>query len=323
MDPTPSRTQIHQMAARWLAEGRRPEDLRIHTDTSDFFALDAGDVVVLDGRPYLVRNSMREGRFGLEDEIKHWVKRSVDLVSGALRIIKLVFYERFTATIGGITFECFRSPRKEARILDLVNDHPNFMHGLSAADEKGNIVRVLEYISGASLAAHVADIVQDHETYFFETLPGVLENYLHCVEAIRFLHDHGEKHGDIRRDHILIDNESGHYRWIDFDYNYRHRENMYGYDLFGLGNVLIYLVGKGDVLSPDLRCRDPELLARLTEEDMNIVFHNRLANLKKAFAYIPDSLNRILLHFSRGANWFYEETPQLLQDLQQARADIR
>jgi hypothetical protein len=59
-------------------------------------------------------------------------------------------------------------------------------------------------------------------------------NYLRCVEAIRFLHDHGEKHGDI-----------------------------------------------------------------------------------------PDSLNRIFLHFSRGANWFYEHTSQLIQDLQQAMADIR
>ena len=59
------------------------------------------------------------------------------------------------------------------------------------------------------------------------------------------------------------------------------------------------------------------------DEDLNIVFHNRLANLKKAFPYIPDSLNRILLHFSRGANWFYEHTTQLIQDLQQAMADIR
>lgn len=93
---SPSRDQIHHMAVRWLPESRRAEDLRIHTDTSDFFALDAGDIVVLDGRPYLVRNSIREGRFGLEDEIKHWVKRSVDLTSGAMRIIKFVFYERFT-----------------------------------------------------------------------------------------------------------------------------------------------------------------------------------------------------------------------------------
>jgi hypothetical protein len=323
MGSMPSRDQIHQMAARWLPESGRAEDLRIHTDTSDFFALDAGDIVVLDGRPYLVRNSIREGRFGLEDEIKHWVKRSIDLTSGAMRILKLVFYERFTATIGGIEFECFRSPRKEARILELVDGHPHFMHGLSAADEKGNIVRVLETISGASLAAHVADLEQDHESYFFTTLPGILDNYLRCIEAIRFLHDHGEKHGDIRRDHILIDSENGHYRWIDFDYNYRHRENIYGYDLFGLGNVLIYLVGKGDVLLPDLRRQDPELLARLADGDMNIVFNNRLANLRKAFAYIPESLNRVLLHFSRGANWFYETTPQLLQDLHEARADIR
>jgi hypothetical protein len=323
MESMPSRSQIHQMAARWLPDGSRPEDLRIHTDTSDFFALDAGDVVVLDGRPYLVRNSIREGRFGLEDEIKFWVKRAIDLVSGAMRIIKFVFYERFEATIGGITFECFRSPRKEARILELVKDHPNFMHGLSAADEKGNIVRVLETISGPTLAAHVTDVEQDHETYFFSTLPGILGNYLGCIEAIRFLHDHGEKHGDIRRDHILIDSESGRYRWIDFDYNYRHRENMYGYDLFGLGNVLIYLVGKGDVLLPDLSSRNPGILSRLNEGDMNIVFHNRLANLQKVFAYIPDSLNRILLHFSRGANWFYEKTPQLLQDLCQAETDIR
>ena len=44
----------------------------------------------------------------------------------------------------------------------------------------------------------------------------------------------GEKHGDIRRDHIIIDRESGNYRWIDFDFNYRHRENIYGYDLFGI-----------------------------------------------------------------------------------------
>jgi len=323
MESMSSLAQIHRMAAPWLPDASRPEDLRIHTDTSDFFALDAGDVVVLGGRPYLVRNSIREGRFGLEDEIKFWVKRSIDLVNGSMRIIKLVFYERFEATIGGITFECFRSPRKEARILELVNNHPNFMHGSSIADEKGNIVRVLETISGPSLAAHVADIEQDHETYFFTTLPGILDNYLSCIEAIRFLHDHGEKHGDIRRDHILIDNETGHYRWIDFDYNYRHRENMYGYDLFGLGNVLIYLVGKGDVLLPDLRSSYPGILSRLSEGDMNIVFRNRLANLQKVFAYIPDSLNRVLLHFSRGANWFYEKTPQLLQDLYQAKTDIR
>jgi hypothetical protein len=240
-----------------------------------------------------------------------------------MKIIKLVFYEHFTATIGGIAFDCFRSPRKEARILEIVREHPNFMHGLSIADAAGNLVRVLDVISGTSLADHVAEIKQAHEAYFFTRLPHLLANFIRCVEAVRFLHAHGEKHGDIRRDHILIDAGSGHFRWIDFDYNYRHRENIYGYDLFGLGNVLIYLVGRGDVLLPDLERHAPGVLSRLTDADVNIVFNNRVANLRKVYPYIPESLNRILLHFSRGANWFYETTDQLLEDLLPAAGELR
>jgi hypothetical protein len=34
-------------------------------------------------------------------------------------------------------------------------------------------------------------------------------------------------------------------------------------------------------------------------------------------------LNRVLLHFSNGANWFYERVDQLLDDLQPAITDIR
>jgi hypothetical protein len=37
--------------------------------------------------------------------------------------------------------------------------------------------------------------------------------------------------------------------------------------------------------------------------------------LKKVYPYIPESLNRILMHFSIGANWFYEHVDQLLEDL--------
>jgi hypothetical protein len=48
---------------------------------------------------------------------------------------------------------------------------------------------------------------------------------------------------------------------------------------------------------------------------VNIVFKNRIANLKKIYPYIPESLNRVLMHFSKGANWFYENTDQLLDDL--------
>jgi len=304
--------------AYWMPAGWSAADLRIHTDASDYFKVGYGDVLLLGGKAFLIRNSTREGRFGLDDEVKQWVKRAIALDTGEMCIIKLVFYEKFTARVGGITFECFRSPRKEARILDLVKDHPNFMHGITLADEKNNPIRILDLISGKTLADHITDMKQDHEAYCHETLPSVLANYIQCVKAVRFLHDHNEKHGDIRRDHIMIDTHSGHYRWIDFDYNYRHRENIYGYDLFGLGNILAFVVGKGDVLLGDLNRNAPQVLDKLTEADLNIVFRNRVVNLKKIFPYIPTALNRVLLHFSRGANWFYEHTSQLIDDLESA-----
>lgn len=322
MTPPLSRQQIQAMAMRWMPpdwDGRR---MQFHTDTTEFFDIRYGDVILLENRPYLIRNSAREGRFGLDDEVKHWVKRGIDLTRGAMCIVKLVFYEKFEAVVGGIRFECFRSPRKEARILELVKDHPHFMHGISALDDKGNTVRVLEYIAGKSLATTIDDLTDPHEAYFHERFPTILAQYMKCLEAIRFLHDHGEKHGDIRRDHILVDTQTGCYRWIDFDYNFRHRENIYGYDLFGLGNVLLYLVGKGDLLLPDLKRRDPAVFDRLSKADVNIVFNHRVANLQKVYAYIPDSLNRVLLHFSHGANIYYERVDQLIDDLQAAAADM-
>ena len=87
-------------------------------------------------------------------------------------------------------------------------------------------------------------------------------------------------------------------RWIDFDFNYRHQENIYGYDLFGIGNVLVFLAGMGDVLVPELKRQDHPALQALRQENVNIVFHNRVANLKKIYPYIPENLNRVLIHFS-------------------------
>lgn len=318
-----SRSQLVAMAAKWMPQHWNGDKLSIHTDSSDFFDVKYGDILLLAGTPLLIRNNAREGRFGLDDEVKHWVKRAIELPGGIMRIVKLVFYEKFSTQIGGISFECFRSPRKEARILELVKEHPNFMHGICIEDQAGNPVRVLDYIVGRALPDHIMDIDQGHEAYFFVSLPEILKNFLQCVRAIRFLHEHGEKHGDIRRDHILIDKASGHYRWIDFDYNYRHRESIFSYDLFGLGNILMYLVGKGDVLIPDLRRNHPDVLGRLTEADMNIVFRNRLANLKKMYPYIPDPLNQVMLHFSNGAHWYYEHTSQLIQDLGEALDQMR
>jgi serine/threonine protein kinase len=314
-----SQHDLREMISHWLPPHKIPKSFRIHKDTTEFFRVEYDDVVFLGGKTYLIRHNAKEQRFGLEDEVKFWVKRALDLSNGSLKILKLVFRENFVSKIGEIEFECLRSPRKEARILDLVADSHNFMHGFSVKDERGNLVRVLNFIKGEPLSLHVQRMKIDHETYFHHFFPQILDHFMDCIRAIYFLHQHGEKHGDIRRDHILIDSESGHYRWIDFDINYRHRENIYGYDLFGLGNVLVFLVGKGDLLLRDLKNEGHPALSLLDEKDLNMVFSNRVVNLKKIYPYIPDSLNRVLMHFSKGTTWFYENTVQLLEDLEEIR----
>jgi len=316
-----SQESLRELTSKWSSQ-KPGQRFKVYKDTTDFFRIEYGDIVILDGSPFLIRHNAKEGRFGLDDEEKFWVKRSIDLRSGMTKIIKFVFFEKFNARIGDIEFECFRSPRKEARILNLVKNLPNFMQGYSVQDDHENIVRILEFIYGIPLAEHIREIAMtmDHETYFYQYFPNILDNYILCVEGIRFLHDHGEKHGDIRRDHILIDRESGQYRWIDYDYNFRHSENIYGYDLFGLGNILMYLVGMGDTVYQELKRSNHPSLDHLIEDDFNIVFHNRIANLKKIYFYIPDSLNRILMHFSKGAHVFYDYTTQLIDDLREVQS---
>ena len=101
-----------------------------------------------------------------------------------------------------------------------------------------------------------------------------------------------------------------------------HGESLFSFDLQGLGNVLIFLAGRGDVLLPELRLEQPAVHGRLTGDDLSISFANRVANLQKVFPYIPDSLNRVLLHFSEGASIFYDAADQLLEDLAEAQADV-
>lgn len=315
-----SQTQLLEMAGRWVKADALPRRLEVITDTSDYYRVDFNNVVLLDGVPYLVRNNAKEGRFGIDEQEKYWVKRAVKLEDGAKKIIKLVFYERFTSTIGKIAFECFRSPRKEARILALVKGLPNFMQGVSITDDHGNVVRILDLIQGKTLDSFIFGLPNSHEEYFAADFPGILDHFIACVAGIRLLHDNGEKHGDIRRDHILIDSHDGRYRWIDFDFNYRHRENIYGYDLFGLGNVLAFITGKGDVLVNDVLAGVHGAPPALTTDDINIVFRNRVVNLRKIFPYIPKALNRILMHFSETTNRFYLNTGELLEDLREARS---
>ncbi len=313
---------IRKFIANYAGPDRVPVRFKIITDTSDFFRVEYNDVVVLGDVPYWMKRCEKEGRFGLDDEPKFWVRRGVELTTGATRILKLVFHEEFTTVIAGIKMTCFRSPKKEARLLDLVAGHKNFMHGRWVLDAASNNVRILEFIRGPRFDDVVAGHGTDHHDYFHNYFPKVLDQYIELVLAIKFLHDHGEKHGDIRRDHIIWDEETQANRWIDFDYNFQQGESLFSFDLQGLGNVLIFLAGRGDVLVADLYHKQRELFDTLWGEDLSIAYKNRVANLKKIYPYIPESLNRILLHFSQGTNFFYETTDQMLENLATARTDM-
>jgi hypothetical protein len=317
-----SQDELREMISSWLAPSRVPERVRIITDTSNFFGVDFDDVLILDGRPYLIRHCAREGRFTIEEQPKFWVRRAIDLTDGSKKVIKMVFHEKFTTDVGGLTFECFRSPKKEARILDLVRGHQKFMQGFSVKDTSGNIVRIIDYIPGSTIADRILEKAKGHEEYYYDDFPDIFNEFILLVEAIKFLHDNAEKHGDIRRDHIIYGNSDGIYRWIDFDFNYWHRDNMFSYDISGLGNVLIYLAGKGDVTAWQLNEDAPEILEKLDEDDMNMVFRHRVANLQKVYPYINNQLAFVLKHFSTGADTFYYDTGEFLDNLYEAREDL-
>ena len=317
-----SEKELLHMIRKLVPRERVPKRVKVK-DSSDFFRVDYDDVVILDAEPYFVRNNEREGRFGIDDEQKFWVKRARNLLDGEVKILKWVFRERFEAKIGNLVFECVRSPQKEARILELVRGRPEFMQGKTVLDSSGNQLRILDYIKGKTLGQLALEMGKDHEDYFHNYYPALLDEFIQVVEAIRFLHENNEKHGDIRRDHIIKDISTGRYRWIDFDFNYRHGESRFGYDLFGLGNVLLFITGRGDITTYRLLHEAPHLLGRLTEDDVNIVFHNRVNNLKKIYPYLPEKLNRVLMHFSMSAPIYYEETKELLEDLGEAREDLK
>jgi len=290
----------------------------VFTDTSEFMNIGYGDVIALGGKHYLVMGDESERRFGMEDP-KFWVKRCVELESGLYRILKLKFMESFDQHIGSLTITCHRSATKEARILRLVAGDPRFMQGQGIKDEAGNLVRVLERVAGRRLDLNIEDIHTSHREYFQDVYPGVLERFMAACRAIHYLHQHGETHGDIRRDHLYVDHKTGDYCWIDFDYGYDSVENPFGLDLFGLGNILSFITGKGVHAIQDV---DTDALS-ITEADCALFFRNRVVNLKKLFPYISEDLNRVLMHYSAESEVFYETVPELLADLEPCLDQLR
>ncbi len=288
----------------------------VFTDTSQFMQINYGDVIALDGLNYLVIRDEAERRFGLEDP-KYWVKRCRVLETGERKILKLVFHESFPMNIGKMEIRCFRSPQKESRILNLVRGDMRFMQGFTAPDVRKNPVRVLDIIHGKRLDVHVEDLECGHEEYFYDHFPVILEKYIGACEAIAHLHDNYEKHGDIRRDHLFVEYGTHAYRWIDFDYTFDFHENPFGLDLFGLGNILIFLAGKGShtVQSIPSLHLPRERYDALTTDDASIMFGNRVVNLRKLFPYVPEALNHVLMRFSAGSHVFYDSVDELLGEL--------
>jgi hypothetical protein len=290
---------------------------RLVTDTTEIFSIDYGDVIQIGEKTYTVTGHAHERRFGMEDP-KFWVKRVIDSDTGEKKILKLSFLESFETHFGDVRVRCFRDPNKEADILELVKDHPYFMHGETLRDEKGNIIRVLDIVPGPNFFLYIDSLRMAYETYFTKALPDILKKLIKAFEAIRFLHIHGFKHGDIRNDHIIVDRNTGDYIWIDFDYDYETSENPFGLDIFGLGNILINAIGKGfhnvhTILTDPMTYGD--LKDRLEPGDFSILHKRRFINLCKLYPNIPKPLNDILMHFSRGADIYYELAEEIIEDL--------
>jgi hypothetical protein len=192
------------------------------------------------------------------------------------------------------------------------------MQGKTYLDSRGNVVRVLDIIRGPNFFYYIDHFKMKYEKYFQEVLPGILEKIVPAFEAIRFLHINGFKHGDIRNDHIIIDRTSGNYVWIDFDYDYEATENPFGLDIFGLGNILIYAIGKGfhnlQMISSDKKLYG-DMINRIDPKDFSILNKWRFINLRKLFPIIPKALNDLLMHFSQGADVYYETVDELIEDL--------
>lgn len=295
---------------------------RLLEDTTDFYEVNYGDVLLLNGVGYLVRGTETEKKFGLEGEPKPWVKSCVDLVTGDRKIVKLAFYEQFACRIEGLGFTCLRNPAKEARVLDNVKGHPGFMQGFHVIDAGGNNVRILDRVPGMSLDNVVRGLACDHETYYRTHLPRVLMGSVSAFRSMGDLHAMGEIHGDITPDHLFVETGTGRYRWIDFDYDYRERENIFMRDILEMGTLLSFVVGKDYLVFRDIRLYFPDVAERIGPQDMQSVFPNQLANLKLVYPYIDEKLNSILLRFSQGSGIRYDTAYDLADDIEEASASL-
>ena len=158
----------------------------------------------------------------------------------------------------------------------------------------------------------------DHETYFHEVLPGVLTNLLEAFRALNSSSTRrGSSTGMCGPTICSWSRPPAGMSGSTSDYEVSHSD----YDLWSLGNVLCFIVGKGNHHPNEVVCKpgnypNPLCGQELTNDDLLLSGQNRVANLAKLFPYIPLDLNRILMRFSAGTEAFYGSVEELVDDLE-------
>ncbi len=179
-------------------------------------------------------------------------------------------------------------------------------------------IRSLENDYEPNFISYIDSFRMKYDIYFKNILPDILQKLVRAFEAIHFLHKNGFRHGDIRNDHLMIENETGNFVWIDFDYDFQVTENPFSLDMFGLGNILAYAIGKGFhnayMIANDTYTYG-DLINRIDGGDFSLSDKRRLLNLKKLYPSIPSTLNNIIMHFSSSAEVYYEFVDEIIEDL--------
>ncbi len=316
IDRAPLKYEWIQQRMRRFGVQPVPEVPVIWEDTTNYMGVDRDHLVSLQGDLFLVRGNEHEGRFGIDEQPKFWVKRAIDLRTGQTHILKLTIEESFKACVGAVEVLCVRNAEKEAKVLALVRGDSRFMQGRSVYDSQGNLVRILDFIHGHDLLTYIASIRLPHEEYCRTLLPAILAKVAENIAALQRLHDAGLCHGDIRNDHLLIERGTDSYRWIDFDLD----QGTAAFDIWSVGNILHCVVAKGFRTFRDAIEICPHLSGKLSQDDASVFFPHRVMNLQKIHPYLPDRLNDVLLRFSFGARVGYDKVSQIADDLAECAA---
>ncbi|HEV2446996.1 MAG TPA: hypothetical protein VGS58_13790 [Candidatus Sulfopaludibacter sp.] len=310
---SPARDEWIRARALALTGQAMPGTPVVWDDTTGCMSIERDHVIDLEGDLFLVRGNEHEGRFGIDEQPKFWVKHALDLRSGTPHILKLICVEEFKIHVGEREVRCRRSAEKEARVLETVRGDPRFMQGRTARDVHGNLVRIIDFIRGPDLLTFLSGIPLSHEEYVWTRLPAIVEAAADSLAGIQRLHDCGLCHGDIRNDHILVAHESGRYTWIDFDLN----EDSPLFDVWSAGNILHCIAAKGFVTFHDAAQTRPEYAAGLSHGDGSVFFPYRVMNLGKVYPYFPPLLNAVLRRFSFAAESPYDRMSQITDDLRE------